>query len=342
MTKPFRFNAIMETDTPGMVYDTVSDPDREIETQGQQILGYARKVEALGLDGCYVGDHLYAVPDALIQCMAVAGATTSLRVGQSVLINDFRHPVQVAKAIASIDVFSDGRAEVGLGAGYNYEEYRQSGVQFDPPKVRIARLREAVAIITALLRSEEPVTFKGEHYTVDELLGMPRPVQRPGPPLMIGAGGPTMLRLAGEMADIVNIVPKDLYPSALPRDPRQFTAESFAGKIDVIKEGAGARFEDLITGVVMIKVVVTDDREAGAREAHAELDGAYRMLHGHPDGFPLSLDEILESPYFFIGNHDEIAQHLVALRSTFGSSHLMIMPGVLDDMSPVVDRLKGK
>lgn len=343
MTRPFRFSMMPEVKVPGEVLDTVADPDREVQalTQGEQILAHARKAEAVGLHVYYGADHLYDTPDALIQCMAIASAT-SLRVGQAVLSNDFRHPVQVAKQIASIDVFSGGRVEVGIGAGYNHEEFRQCGVPFDPPKVRIARLREAAIIINALLRSDEPVTFKGEHYTIDGLMGMPRPVQQPGPPLMIGGGGRVMLKMAGELADIVDIYPQNLYPSGLPRDPRQFTGEALAQKIEWVREGAGSRFDSVVLGFAMLKVVVTEDREASAHEVQAEFDGAYRMLHGHEDGFPLSPDEVLESPYFYIGTHDEIAEHALRIRSTFGTSQLLVLSGHLDDFAPVVERLRDK
>src|SRR5262249_26607895 len=159
-------------------------------------------------------------------------ATTNIKITQTVLMNDFRNPAVVAKAIASIDVFSGGRAQVGMGAGYNEDEYRQAGVRFDPPQVRVARLREAVQIIRAALHTDEPVYFKGEHYTIDGFVCLPRPVQIPGPPICIGGGGQEILRIAGEFADIVDIAPRTAYPSGLCRLPRQYGRESFVKKLD--------------------------------------------------------------------------------------------------------------
>ena len=148
----------------------------------------ARRVEALGYDTLLIPDHfdphLFAPIPAL---MAAALATTTLRVGSIVFDNDFRHPAMLAKETATIDVLSDGRLEFGIGAGWKKQEYDQAGIPFDPPGMRVERMQEAVRIIKGLW-GDGPLTFTGQHYTIQALENWPKPVQRPHPPIHIGAG----------------------------------------------------------------------------------------------------------------------------------------------------------
>src|SRR5258708_38982110 len=138
---------------------------------------------------------------------AALEATTRLRVGSYVFANDYRNPVMLAKEIATLDVLSGGRVEWGIGAGWYARDYEMLGIPYDPPAVRIARLREAVALIDRLF-AEDAVDASGRFYTVHGAKVVPRPVQRPRPPLMIGAGGPQMLRFAARHADIVALNPR--------------------------------------------------------------------------------------------------------------------------------------
>jgi probable F420-dependent oxidoreductase len=340
--KSFRFNLLAEIDVPEQALDSLHHTvDSQVESaDGDNMIGAARRAEELGIDVFCIPDHLYSSHDPLIAAMAAAAATSRLRVAQTMLINDFRHPAQVAKAIASIDRFCGGRAEVGVGAGYNPDEYDRSGVPFDPPSVRVSRLRESLRIIRELLHSDQPVTFKGEFYTLKGLVGHPRPIQQPGPPIWVGGGGPRVLRVAGELADIIDISVRDPLPSTLPRDQWQFTPEALSEKIECIREGAGRRFDELLTGFFPLKVVVTDDREAAARRVHAELDATYRNAHGYPGGFSLSLEQVLESPLFFIGTQDEIANQFVGIRRTFGCTNFVALSGQLEDLTPVIQKLK--
>ena len=131
----------------------------------------------------------------MIALMAAADATEALRVGSLVLDNDYRHPVLLAKEAATLDVLSNGRFELGLGAGWARTEYQRAGLSFDAPGVRVSRLEEAVRVIKGLFAAE-PFTFKGAHYRVNQLAGYPKPVQQPHPPILIGASGKRMLAIA--------------------------------------------------------------------------------------------------------------------------------------------------
>jgi probable F420-dependent oxidoreductase len=146
----------------------------------------ARKLEDLGYAVLSVPDHLADLFAPLPALVSAAEATTRLRVGTYVLNNDLRHPVLVAREAATVDLLTDGRFQLGLGAGHMQSEYDQAGLGFDAAGTRVARLAEAVTIIKGLLRGE-PVTFTGRHYRVTNHQIYPLPVQRPHPPVLIGA-----------------------------------------------------------------------------------------------------------------------------------------------------------
>ena len=149
----------------------------------------------------HFGDQLAPVP----ALAAVAAATTTLRMGSLVFGNDYRHPLVLAKEAATLDVLSEGRFELSLGAGWMRTDYDESGITYDPPRVRVDRFEEAITILNSLLRSDGPFSFDGEHYQVHEHTLLPWPVQQPGPPLIIGGGGKRILSFAARNADIVSI-----------------------------------------------------------------------------------------------------------------------------------------
>ncbi|MBV9326491.1 MAG: LLM class flavin-dependent oxidoreductase [Chloroflexi bacterium] len=121
--------------------------------------------------------------------------------------NDFRHPATLAKELVTADVLSGGRFEFGFGAGYQKSEYDRVGIRFDPPAVRLGRFEEAVQVLKGLW-ADGPLTFKGEHYAITEYDSQPKPLQRPHPPILIGAGGRRLLSLAAREADTVGILPR--------------------------------------------------------------------------------------------------------------------------------------
>jgi len=146
-------------------------------------LAHVRRTEALGYATFLLRDHF--VPDffgdqfaPIAAMMAAACATTTLRVGTIVLDNDYRHPVILAKELATLDLLSGGRLEIGLGAGWLQKEYEQAGMTYDAPGVRIGRLAESIAVLKGLF-ADGPLTFKGEHYAISDLHGFPKPTQRP-------------------------------------------------------------------------------------------------------------------------------------------------------------------
>lgn len=168
--------------------------------------------------------------------MAAAEATTTLRIGSYVYNNDFRHPALLAKEAATIDVLSGGRLEFGIGAGWHRGEYDSTGIPFDPGTVRVSRLEEAVEVISALWRGGH-VDFRGQHYRIDGLEGTPLPIQDPIP-MLIGGGGPRMLRLAAAKAATVALVPRSLPEGGL--DPVEFAVDAFESRIRALDEAVAA------------------------------------------------------------------------------------------------------
>src|SRR2546428_1826024 len=164
----------------------------------------ARRVESLGYKALYLPDHFGHQLGPIAALLAAADATTTLRVGSLVFDNDYRHPVVLAKEAATLDLLSDGRLDLGIGAGWMVSDYEQAGIPFDSPGIRIERLAEAIAIIKKFFAGGE-FSFQGKHYSINGIEGAPSPVQKPHPPLLLGGGGRKMLQLAAREADIVHV-----------------------------------------------------------------------------------------------------------------------------------------
>jgi len=206
------------------------------DPQGWRAL--ARQVEDLGWSTLTIADHFDDALAPIPGVMAAADATTVLRVGTMVLSNDYRHPVVVAKEAATLDVLTGGRFELGIGAGWMTVDYEAAGIPLDEAGERVHRLGEAVAVLKGLWAGD-PCTLEGEHYRIDGLAGLPRPVTPGGPPIVIGGGGPRVLRLAGREADVVGI---NVNLKAGVIDQRAFpdgTPEATDRKVGWVRAAAG-------------------------------------------------------------------------------------------------------
>jgi probable F420-dependent oxidoreductase len=286
--------------------------------------GLARRVEDLGYSVLTVSDHLdeqYATTPAL---MAAADATTALRVGSLTYGNDYRHPVVLAKEAATIDVLSGGRFEFGLGAGWMTTDYERAGITLDRPGVRIERLAEALDVITGLW-AEGPCNVDGQHYRVNTMDGWPKPVQQPGPPILIGGGGRKLLTLAAQRADIIGLnialaagrIDEAAGPSA--------THEATLEKISWIRDAAGPRFDAIELQVRVHLAAITDDRQGLAEAVGPSLG--------------LSPEQALVSPHALAGTVDEIAEQCLERRELYGISAIGLSVDAMEAMAPVVARL---
>jgi probable F420-dependent oxidoreductase len=299
---------------------------------GKALAADARRAEAMGIDVLVIPDHLIEQLPPIPFMATVAAATERLRVGTFVLNNDLRHPAVLAQDLASLDVLSGGRLEIGIGAGWNVPEYRAIGLPFDPVGRRVARLGEAIAVLKGAF-APGPFSFAGEHFTITEFDGYPKPVQQPHPPIFVGGGGRRILGLAGREADIVGLAPRIL-PGDEPRtDPRSLTLEAAAEKIGWVREAAGDRFDRLEfnTYPSTSEIVVTDHALPKVRELADRLRAR--------TGFEITERQLLDSPHIFIGSIEGLVEKFRMLRERLGISSIMV--GGIDELAPVVERLKG-
>jgi probable F420-dependent oxidoreductase len=293
----------------------------------------ARAAEELGVTTFVLPDHLVGQLAPIPYLATVAALTERIRISAFVHNNDLRHPVVLAQELATLDVLSEGRLDVAIGAGWNGAEYAAIGLPFDPVRVRRARLAEAVTVIKGCFGAD-PFSYAGEHYTISDYDGRPKPVQQPHPPFFIGGGGQRTLELAAREAQTVGLAPRIL-PGGVA-DPRSFTWQATEEKIGWVQAAAGARFEGLTLNVYpsFWPVTVTDDLEGEAAKVVAALK--------ERSGIELTVAEVIESPHLFIGSHDRFVEKFTDLRDRLGISSFNV--GELDgpdSLAPVVQRLAG-
>lgn len=289
----------------------------------------ARKVEAQGYSTLCISDHLHNRIGPVSGLVAAANATKTLRVGSYMFANDFRHPIFLAQEAATIDLFSSGRFELGLGTGWLAWDYEKSGMPFASPGVRIARMEEAVKIIKGLW-SEPPFTFSGVYYSVTELDGLPKPAQKPRPPIMIGGGGRRVLSIAAREADIVGLNFTTTREGWW--DFSSIKPEAVDQRMEWVREAAGDRFDGLELNVYTFVAAVTDQRRQAAHEGFARLKQTFDDA---------SIDEFLTSPMVLIGTVDQLVDELQMRRERFGFSYIVLRESVADAFAPVVERLAG-
>ncbi len=313
MSRPFRFLA----------------DARDIATI-RELTETVRKAEAIGVDTLVVPDHLIPQLAPMPAMAAIVALSDRLRVSGFVLNNDLRHPAVLAQDLASLDVLSEGRLDIAIGAGWNRPEYDAIGIAFDRAPTRQARLAEAIVVLKGCF-ADGPFSFAGEHYTITDYDAHPKPVQRPHPPIFIGGGGRRTLELAAREANIVGLAPRIL-PNAAG-DPGSITVAASAEKIEWVREAAGERFDDLELNVYpsMTGVSVTDHPLAEAREVADRLEAR--------SGVAVSADELLASPHIFINTIDGFVEKFIRLRDELGISSIMV--GGVDELAPVVERLAG-
>lgn len=308
-TRPFRFGAQISGARDASAW-------REI----------ARKVEELGYSTLLMPDHFDDQLAPVPALAAAAEATTDLRLGTLVFDNDYKHPLVLAKECATLDVLSDGRFELGLGAGWMQTDYDQSGIAYDRPGVRIDRMLEGLAVIRGVF-SGEPFSFEGEHYTITEHRGTPAPAQPGGPPILIGAGAKRMLGIAAREADIIS-VNFDLASGNIgPESLTTGTGDATRQKMDWIAEAAGERHDDIEMSVTVFFAALTDD-----------ADG---LMGKVAPGFGVDTAAGYDLPHIVIGSVDAICDTLVQRREEFGFSYVVFSGGSWEAMAPVVSRLAG-
>lgn len=285
----------------------------------------ARRTEALGYSTLTMPDHFDDQLAPLPAMMTAADATTTLRVCALVFDNDYKHPVVLAKELATMDLLSEGRMEIGLGAGWMRTDYDKLGIAYDSPGLRIDRFVEGLHIIRRAMQPGS-FSFTGSHYTITDYEGTPRPVQA-APPVLIGGGGKRVLGVAAREADIVGINPSMHTGAVTAETIAGMSAESVDEKVAIAHAAAGDRVADIELNIRAFLVNVTDDG-AAARE---KLAGAV--------GVDTSMLET--SPFSLIGPPAELIDRLVERRERWGFSYVIVGQGDVDKFAPVVAALAG-
>jgi probable F420-dependent oxidoreductase len=310
--RPFRFAAQLS-----------KAPDGTARSWTEQ----ARKAEDLGYSALLMPDHFGDQLAPVPALAAVAAATSVLRMGALVFCNDYRHPFVLAKEAATLDVLSEGRLELSLGAGWMLTDYEAAGLRYDHPALRVDRFEEAVRVVQGLLRTDGPFSFHGEHYEVLGHTLTPRPVQRPGPPLIIGGGGRRVLTFAAQHADIVSINVNLHAGTGGVETAADATPERTRTKVAWVKEAAGDRFDDLELNSLIGFVMITDDAAGLA----AQMAPA----------FGIDPADALHVPLALIGTLDEMTEELEWRRAEYGISYWSIESDSWETLGPVVSKLAG-
>lgn len=307
--QPFRF----------AVYSNNSD-------EADRWTAFARRVEDLGYAALYVTDHLHRQLAPTAALAAAAAVTTTLRIGPYVLANDFRHPLIVAREAATLDRLSGGRLDLGLGAGWNRRDYRQLGIAYDRAGTRIDRLIEALGIIRRLLSGEE-VTHRGRFYRLDRARVQPTPIQAPHPRIMLGGGGPRMLRLAAREAEIVSFVPQ--FSSSGRPMLRHATEAALARRVAQVRSAAGARFEELELNIFVGDAGIVGGPQPLTTSFAALLKSAGPALGGG-------------SPYLLYGSIEQLREAMLRRRDRTGVSSYGIPARAMESFAPLVASLAGR
>ena len=296
------------------------------ETTAKGWAELARRTEAAGYEVLTMPDHFTDQLAPIPALMAAASATTTLRVGALVFDNDYKHPVVLAKELATIDLLSDGRLEIGLGAGWMISDYEEAGMPYDSPKVRIDRFIEGVAVIRGAM-AEGSFSFSGDHYTITNYNGQPKPMQA-RPPLLIGGGGKRVLSYAAREADIIGINGTMTAGVVGPEALSTMTAESVDEKVAIVAAAGAHRINDIEMNIRTFFVKVTNDRAA-------TVDGISSM-------FGVSKDMIDASPFALIGSVEKCIEQLLERRERWGFSYTIVGAENIDECAPIVAALRGK
>lgn len=320
----------------------------------------ARKVEAAGFASLQIPDHFGEQLSPVVAMTAAAMATTTLTVGCLVFDNDYRHPVVLGREMATLAALAPGRVEVGLGAGWMRWDYETAGMAYDAPKVRVDRFEEGLAIVRSLVRGE-PVNHSGEHYSVDGL--PPYPVPEVPARLMVGGGGPRMLRLATRFADIVAVtsrIPSGAVDRESALDSAPAAVDEKVGWIAAAADAEG-RSGDFDLNCLTFLTAVTDAPEEMAVGVASMFGGSASVARGvgaslraavdgtsepdnvdADDGVEFGPQEVLDSPATLLGTHDQMIERLRDRRERWGFNYPVFQGAdVVDTLAPVVAALAG-
>jgi probable F420-dependent oxidoreductase len=285
----------------------------------------ARKLEDLGYSTLFMPDH-FGEELAPLPAIAMAAAhTATLKVGALVFDNDYKHPAILAKEAATIDLLSDGRLELGIGAGWMKTDYDALGLPYDPPAVRVDRFEEALQVIKQCFRGEQ-FSFTGEHYRITDYASYPKPAQA-HLPILVGGGGRRVLSLAAREADIIGINPNLRAGEVGPDATADALQDQTDRKIGWVRDAAGDRRGDIEIQMRFFVCKVTDDR--------------MKLAELLAPAFGVSPEEALESGAALVGSESEIIEQLHRRRERWDLSYVVVGDENIDEFAPIVAKLAG-
>ncbi len=295
---------------------------------GTDLVDHARRAEALGYSSFAVGEHIFADHAPISALAAAATVTSTIRLASLTFANDFRNPLLLTKEVASIDVLSGGRFEFGLGTGFYRMDYDQTGIPFDPPGTRVDRLAEAVRLIKRAF-TEESVDHDGDHYTARGFSLVPKPVQRPWPPLIVGGGSRRVLEFAAREADIVSLNIRTTREGGF--DWQSIGPEAIAQKVAWVREAAGERLPDLELHWIITAMAITD----------RPLDSAREVIDMFGAADEITPEALLCAPQMIIGSEAAIVEKIQRNREEYGVSSMTVFASPMEAFAPIVARLSG-
>jgi probable F420-dependent oxidoreductase len=297
-------------------------------------LELARAAESAGYATFMVPDHLgrLATFPAL---MAAAAATRNMKLATYVINQDFHHPAVLAQEATSVQMLTDGRLELGIGAGWAQREYRHVGLPYDPPSARVARLEEYLTVVRGLLRATDSYSFEGRFFQIDTYAPLPK--HATPPPILVGGGSPHILSIAGRLADIISISTRATPDGRF--DMSNIRLEAVINKVSSIEAAAAERFAEIELNMTIREVRLTDKRPTAARGLLNEWASTPER-HGNVDG--LTEDDVLNSPHMAIGTVDEIVEQFETARERWGFSYLEVSSSDSDAVAPLLERLNGR
>ena len=307
-----------------------------------ELIQTAQAADRSGYSTIALNDHFNSTVAPLVGLQAIAGATPRVRLSTAVLNQDLRHPAVLAKEVATLDAFTGGRVELGLGAGWVRADYEQSGIPFEPAPRRIARLEETIYILEQLF-TQGTCTFAGKHFTIAGLENKPASTQPGGPPILVGGGGRRILSMAARRADIIQVLGASFgTDGAVVDDLSSFHRDAFEERLGWIAKAAGNRCDDIELSLMLVFVAITDDAERAAGGFLQFLSSTVARYGGEVGNVDVRLKTLLESPVVAIGTQEEVCAKLRYVRDTLGFSYFVMPYGTKpQDLAPIVEQLTG-